>query len=261
MFRWMDNRLIVHLSFRRLPDCTTMADNPGTAWQSVDAGSQLRAYSRGRPMLAQQGGGWRIASGRMQSPSQAVHPVCGDVLDQTGAKELQQATAKACREVSAGPSPTLRRGRRMGRPCRSGDVNAMIWCFAIASALLVLNLCFLLRRVRHKVLLVLSVVVVGAPGAIVVGTRERRVGQLAYEFPSSWEDLLVQSLGFTVPALVLCLAVCAVLVGTVPSSHREESESPTCLVCGYSLCGLPTPRCPECGTPFDPVLLGNREKT
>ncbi len=157
--------------------------------------------------------------------------------------------------------PTLRRGRRMGRPCRSGDVNAMIWCFAIASALLVLNLCFLLRRVRHKVLLVLSVVVVGAPGAIVVGTRERRVGQLAYEFPSNWEDLLVQSLGFTVPALVLCLAVCAVLVGTVPSSHREESESPTCLVCGYSLCGLPTPRCPECGTPFDPVLLGNREKT
>ncbi len=52
----------------------------------------------------------------MQSPSQAVHPVCGDVLDQTGAKELQQATAKACREVSAGPSPTLRRGRRTGHP-------------------------------------------------------------------------------------------------------------------------------------------------
>ena len=25
-----------------------------------------------------------------------------------------------------------------------------------------------------------------------------------------------------------------------------------CLECGYPLDGLPEPRCPECGTPFDP---------
>jgi uncharacterized RDD family membrane protein YckC len=30
-------------------------------------------------------------------------------------------------------------------------------------------------------------------------------------------------------------------------------ESPYCARCGYSLRGLQTPRCPECGTPFRPV--------
>jgi hypothetical protein len=29
-----------------------------------------------------------------------------------------------------------------------------------------------------------------------------------------------------------------------------ESQLPTCQTCGYSLKGLPEPRCPECGTPF-----------
>ncbi len=28
-----------------------------------------------------------------------------------------------------------------------------------------------------------------------------------------------------------------------------------CRVCGYILYGLPEPRCPECGTQFDPKLL------
>lgn len=28
-----------------------------------------------------------------------------------------------------------------------------------------------------------------------------------------------------------------------------------CSTCGYSLRGLPLPRCPECGTEFDPALL------
>jgi hypothetical protein len=32
-----------------------------------------------------------------------------------------------------------------------------------------------------------------------------------------------------------------------------------CAACGYSLHGLPQPRCPECGTPFDPNRLGNAE--
>ncbi len=29
-----------------------------------------------------------------------------------------------------------------------------------------------------------------------------------------------------------------------------------CYECGYLLVGLPEPRCPECGTPFDPDDLG-----
>jgi len=32
-----------------------------------------------------------------------------------------------------------------------------------------------------------------------------------------------------------------------------------CLKCGYNLRGLPEPRCPECGTPFDPSRLKKHE--
>lgn len=30
---------------------------------------------------------------------------------------------------------------------------------------------------------------------------------------------------------------------------------PTCLSCGYDLRGQQDPRCPECGTPFNPIIL------
>jgi hypothetical protein len=31
---------------------------------------------------------------------------------------------------------------------------------------------------------------------------------------------------------------------------RTPRDPLTCKICGYRLCGLPEPRCPECGTPF-----------
>lgn len=34
-----------------------------------------------------------------------------------------------------------------------------------------------------------------------------------------------------------------------------EKGVPICLPCGYDLRGLPEPRCPECGEPFDRALL------
>lgn len=34
-----------------------------------------------------------------------------------------------------------------------------------------------------------------------------------------------------------------------------------CSKCGYLLIGLPTPRCPECGTPFDPSAVTDRLDT
>lgn len=35
-----------------------------------------------------------------------------------------------------------------------------------------------------------------------------------------------------------------------PATNRA---TPTCLTCHYALTGVPTPRCPECGRPFDPA--------
>lgn len=36
------------------------------------------------------------------------------------------------------------------------------------------------------------------------------------------------------------------------AGHAEGDAPRTCQACGYALCALPEPRCPECGTPYDP---------
>lgn len=43
-------------------------------------------------------------------------------------------------------------------------------------------------------------------------------------------------------------------------SIRYQEVARECAQCGYSLRGLRTPRCPECGSPFDPKLI-EREVT
>ena len=47
-------------------------------------------------------------------------------------------------------------------------------------------------------------------------------------------------------------ALRAVLTASVKPRPGNECEQ-----CGYLLIGLPEPRCPECGTPFDPAMLGS----
>ena len=42
---------------------------------------------------------------------------------------------------------------------------------------------------------------------------------------------------------------------------RPEKKSHICQNCEYNLTGLTVPRCPECGTRFDPVLLAELGKT
>lgn len=45
--------------------------------------------------------------------------------------------------------------------------------------------------------------------------------------------------------------IAALIAARLPKPPSE----PTCQTCGYALIGLPAPRCPECGTPFDTARL------
>lgn len=51
--------------------------------------------------------------------------------------------------------------------------------------------------------------------------------------------------------------VAAAVAGAVARRWRRVGECPMgeCPECGYALHGLGEPRCPECGTPFDPCRL------
>ena len=51
------------------------------------------------------------------------------------------------------------------------------------------------------------------------------------------------------------LVFTAVTHGIVLVSRRGKGNEEHCEKCGYSLYGLRTPRCPECGTPFDPSRI------
>ncbi len=60
---------------------------------------------------------------------------------------------------------------------------------------------------------------------------------------------LVYTFPFTVAAAFLGWA----------AIHRPKSLGDRCIVCGYSLVGIPAARCPECGTD-DPMAVGHRTK-
>lgn len=45
----------------------------------------------------------------------------------------------------------------------------------------------------------------------------------------------------------------------VRRSYRNSDTAPHCQTCGYSLFGLGQPRCPECGTPFNPDEITDEE--
>jgi hypothetical protein len=61
------------------------------------------------------------------------------------------------------------------------------------------------------------------------------------------------SLLLLVPALGILSIVTVVLSVREVLSHSVEVGR--CSKCGYNLSGLRDPRCPECGTPFDPSML------
>lgn len=47
----------------------------------------------------------------------------------------------------------------------------------------------------------------------------------------------------------------SLLTGFIHNRRRTSRTTGTCIECGYLLRGLVEPRCPECGTRFDPKLL------
>jgi len=54
-------------------------------------------------------------------------------------------------------------------------------------------------------------------------------------------------------------AVAGAIYHTVRRRSLARRFPDHCLKCGYNLRGLPEPRCPECGTPFDPSRLKKHE--
>gem|GEM_PF-2832980 len=64
----------------------------------------------------------------------------------------------------------------------------------------------------------------------------------------------------------LCVLACTAVFATVTHGisriiRRHEETGEVCLECGYCLRGLTSPRCPECGTPFDAALLRPQDKS
>ena len=60
-------------------------------------------------------------------------------------------------------------------------------------------------------------------------------------------------------ALFLALGLLSLVAAQVRLSRiaraSSSAEDARCGTCGYLLYGLPEPRCPECGTPFDPQRI------
>ncbi len=67
------------------------------------------------------------------------------------------------------------------------------------------------------------------------------------------KSILVQLI--VVIFLVLFTPWCIWKMYREANRNWQKLGHPLCANCGYDLVGLTDPRCPECGTPFDPRLL------
>jgi hypothetical protein len=78
--------------------------------------------------------------------------------------------------------------------------------------------------------------------------RLHRMGPLQARPAFIWADAVFL-------AVVLPLSLVGCYLG---AKRRPFLEPGLCRMCGYPLHGLAGPRCPECGTPFDPELLAGQ---
>ena len=67
--------------------------------------------------------------------------------------------------------------------------------------------------------------------------------------------LLTNVLFFGPSTLLAVIALLMIRKAKRIIAAESAKSGPKCEKCGYLLIGLEIPRCPECGTPFDPVLL------
>ncbi len=74
--------------------------------------------------------------------------------------------------------------------------------------------------------------------------------ELAYIIPA----MFLLPLGALVGLTALIASIAAAL-GWVPGAWKPTPTAPRCARCDYRLTGLTEPRCPECGTAFDPARL------
>ena len=109
------------------------------------------------------------------------------------------------------------------------------------------GLCWPLRKYR----LVITVTASFAISRLLVGILLRLWLGGFFPTPPLVSIDLIMSFGLTM--LAVWAATCLPLAGVVywRNCYRPVYPPGHCTTCGYNLRGLPEPRCPECGTPFD----------
>jgi len=70
-----------------------------------------------------------------------------------------------------------------------------------------------------------------------------------------WDEVL----GVMIVFWIIAASIATVLLLLLQHWQRPHT-GPYCLQCGYCLIGLPSRRCPECGTEFTPEELGVTEQ-
>jgi len=73
---------------------------------------------------------------------------------------------------------------------------------------------------------------------------------LGYREHVYWELVVVPAVLFAFLGGLQWFGIASVIRWVVRRKDRSR-----CRKCGYALRGLPEPRCPECGTPFDAALM------
>ena len=79
---------------------------------------------------------------------------------------------------------------------------------------------------------------------------------LAIAIASAVTCILISWISWVLALSVFCLTSVIALIGIGHwTEARRRRQADRCTKCRYCLLGLNEPRCPECGTPFDPAIL------